>query len=299
MTPASIHDHPDRRGVWIRPWIIDLVDGDHAAALLLSQLLWWHQPSEVGKHKLRFERGGERWLTRLDEDWWPECRLNARQVRRIRKLLRGAGLIHHKVFRLDGSTISGWRPNLEAIQEAVESREIEGAPEFEDAPVDTPRLTLKRKSEASSRVAPEGKSHRSSAEASVLWNDAQASVPSSSKRGSTNNQENTLVREFERWWAVYPDHHAKADAEKAWRLALRRVGGDVERLLAAAVRFRDDPNRTPAFTPYPAKWLKGDRWEDDPLPSRLIRPAANGHGPTTTQGVAALAEYRQLRDGGV
>lgn len=77
---------------------------------------------------------------------------------------------------------------------------------------------------------------------------------------------------FDAWWAVYPRKTAKDAARKAYRAALKRA--TVEELLAGAERYRDDPHRTPQFTAYPATWLNGGRWGDEPLPSAGPPPRA-------------------------
>lgn len=182
------HDHPDNRGVWVETWVIDVCEGDLPAALLLSQLLWWHQPGKSGRQKLRFERGGFLWLTREDTDWWDECRLTLRQVRRIRQMLRRLGLVEHKVVRgTGGTTISAWRPQLEAIQELIELEPDQDS----DAPGvtsgrqsgDGPGVTSARQS----GVTPGGQSHGSDAGTSVQ-SDAGASLPSSFLEDEKDNR---------------------------------------------------------------------------------------------------------------
>lgn len=88
----------------------------------------------------------------------------------------------------------------------------------------------------------------------------------------------TLVAEpsfgFDDFWNVYPRRAEKAPARKAWSLALRRASAKV--ILAGAQRYRDDPNRDPAYTAHPATWLNRDRWEDDPLPPRSGVVTPNG-----------------------
>lgn len=111
-------DHPDNRGVFIETWTIDLLDGDLAAALLFSQLLWWHQPGKDGRPKVHYERDGYRWLLRSDEDW-QDCRLTLRQVRRIKAVLVAKGLVEVRRFKLGGAPTSAWRPLFDAVQEAI------------------------------------------------------------------------------------------------------------------------------------------------------------------------------------
>jgi len=71
---------------------------------------------------------------------------------------------------------------------------------------------------------------------------------------------------FPDFWAVYPRREAKRKAEQAYRTALRRASSG--QILVGARRYRDDPNREQSFTALPATWLNGDRWGDDPLPTR-------------------------------
>lgn len=112
----SFHDHPDKRGVLVRMWTLDLLDGDLHAALLLNQLLWWHQPGLDGTVKAKYERDGHFWLLRADDDWYDECRMTTKQVRRVRSVLAEKGLIEHRRFKLHGAPTSAWRPLYEAIR---------------------------------------------------------------------------------------------------------------------------------------------------------------------------------------
>lgn len=106
-------------------WVLEVVRGDHAAAVLLAQLLWWHQPGKNGKSRASFERGGERWLLRADDEWAAECSLSVLQVRRIRRMLVDLDLVVCARFRRDGAPTSAWRPNydtLTAVPEVDDSR---------------------------------------------------------------------------------------------------------------------------------------------------------------------------------
>lgn len=71
---------------------------------------------------------------------------------------------------------------------------------------------------------------------------------------------------FDEFWAVYPRKAGKRDARKAWDAARRGTPAAV--IIAGAERYRDDPNREPAYTAHPATWLRADRWDDEPLPPR-------------------------------
>lgn len=101
--------------------------------------------------------------------------------------------------------------------------------------------------------------------------------------GRTDGADVTPLRQvqemFDRFWAVYPRHEAKAKALAAFRKALKVV--DAESVIAAAERYRDDPNRDPQFTAHPATWLNAGRWDDEPLPSR--------NHPTAAPSAASIA----------
>lgn len=71
---------------------------------------------------------------------------------------------------------------------------------------------------------------------------------------------------FEAFWAAYPRKDDKRKAFTAWRRATREV--DNETLIAAAERYRDDPNRSPAYTKLATSWLNASAWENGPLPPR-------------------------------
>lgn len=74
---------------------------------------------------------------------------------------------------------------------------------------------------------------------------------------------------FDKFWKTYPRREAKQAANKAWNKAAKTV--DPRTIIAGAARYRDDPNRDPAFTAHAATWLNAGRWDDDPLPARNDR----------------------------
>jgi hypothetical protein len=81
--------------------------------------------------------------------------------------------------------------------------------------------------------------------------------------------------DFARWYAAYPRHEAKGDAEKAWRAVKPLPALDV--LLAAVewqkrdgcLRAREADGRS--LIPLPATWLRKARWLDE-------RPTTGGGG---------------------
>lgn len=74
---------------------------------------------------------------------------------------------------------------------------------------------------------------------------------------------------FERFWALYPRHTAKAAAVKAWD----KLKPDLElcRVMANAIRAQmRSPQWTegPEHIPHPATWLNGARWQDE-MPDKV------------------------------
>lgn len=92
---------------------------------------------------------------------------------------------------------------------------------------------------------------------------------------------------FDEWWEIYPLKKDKGRARIAWKTAVKKTS--VEVLLSAASAYRDDPNRSPAFTKYPASWLNAETWENGPLPQRATNPA----GGTAVERMAATARAMQ------
>jgi len=97
---------------------------------------------------------------------------------------------------------------------------------------------------------------------------------------------------FEDFWEQWPRKVAKADAQAAWKKAVRKV--DAHLIVDAARVLADSPFR-PAkqFIPYPATWLNKEQWTDAPpeapederkgsqkptlLPPRDATPAPHRH----------------------
>lgn len=110
-------------------------------------------------------------------------------------------------------------------------------------------------------------------EASASSSVEPLSLPSPTKpSGSSNQREMPAAAPpraddgFADFWAVYPRRQGKADALKAWRQ--RKCHTIAANVTAGAARYRDDPNRDPAYTKLPAGWIREGRWDDDPLPPR-------------------------------
>ena len=73
---------------------------------------------------------------------------------------------------------------------------------------------------------------------------------------------------FGEFWKVYPRKVEKIAAQKAFEKALQIVTADV--IIDGARRYANDPNRVDAYTAHPSTWLNAGRWDDEPLPERVL-----------------------------
>lgn len=73
------------------------------------------------------------------------------------------------------------------------------------------------------------------------------------------------MTEFDTFWKAYPKKVAKGDARKAWSQT-ESIRPELTELLAAieAQTKSDQWRRNEGqFIPYPATWLRGERWDDE------------------------------------
>ncbi len=76
-----------------------------------------------------------------------------------------------------------------------------------------------------------------------------------------------LVTDFDRFWQAYPRRTAKKDARKAWQ-KLAPEAALVEQILKALVwqvRQADWLKDGGTYIPFPATWLRAERWDDEPV----------------------------------
>lgn len=73
---------------------------------------------------------------------------------------------------------------------------------------------------------------------------------------------------FSEFWSIYPRREAKASAVKSWRK--HKLDREAERIIEDVRKRIADPGQwnDPKFTPLPASYLNGRRWEDEWQPQR-------------------------------
>lgn len=90
--------------VLLRPEYVDLLDGDHLAALMLGQIVYWYSPTDKNTRKLQAKLRGRPCLAKNSADWWDELRLTKKQAHRCLEVLRARGFIKSEVHLFAGKT---------------------------------------------------------------------------------------------------------------------------------------------------------------------------------------------------
>jgi hypothetical protein len=97
------------------------------------------------------------------------------------------------------------------------------------------------------------------------------SASSGTKPARSSRTMSFTEAEFQRFYQAFPLRKGPTAARKAFGKALAKT--DLETLVAAAERYRDDPTRSPEHTKWPQGWLNDERWLDESAAPE--RPAAS------------------------
>lgn len=74
---------------------------------------------------------------------------------------------------------------------------------------------------------------------------------------------------FEDFYAQYPRKKSRADARKAWDQMIKKGVDPIEIIDGLRINLESLKRREPQFIPYPATWLRGEGWADEPDPIRV------------------------------
>jgi hypothetical protein len=154
----------------------------------------------------------------------------------------------------------------------------ESAPPADNAP---PQNLHHPPAESAPGTVIEPKTKISPTERSTARNGQQSLLPDSEIPPAEDNGKPKRGRRiratgdplFDKWYAAYPVHKARGDAETAWAKAMRE-GADPQVLTAAAARYRSDPQVARGYGKHPATWLNKKCWldEDSPPPDPEAKP---------------------------
>lgn len=175
---------------------------------------------------------------------------------------------HSRTKTLNGRRIEKIGEFKYHIVNYVKYREIRSAEQRREQ-----NKEAKRRSRAKNK---ESQQHVSTASATVS-NGQQRSAMSAQVEVEVNNppispqgDENAkpTPKDFVVFYAAYPRHQGKGAAEKAWAKVCKN-GPSLRTILEAievqkeSADWQKDGGK---FIPYPATWLNGKRWEDEPSP---------------------------------
>jgi len=97
--------------------------GDLTAGFVLSQIIYWHLPNKDGHSKLRVQHDGHLWVAKKRDGWWGECRVTARQIDRVMKILEDRNLVETMTRKFNGDPMLHvrirWPEFLKAWQEQL------------------------------------------------------------------------------------------------------------------------------------------------------------------------------------
>ena len=115
------------------------------------------------------------------------------------------------------------------------------------------------------------KTDDASSESSSSVYVSDVSVPDSSvpKKKKAPKAE-TSCELFEEFWDAYPRKTQKGSAMKAWS---KMPADQKAQAIDAAKRFSPMVQQ-PSFVPYPATWLNGSGWDDNPMDMACCKPAS-------------------------
>ena len=71
------------------------------------------------------------------------------------------------------------------------------------------------------------------------------------------------MNDFAAWYEIYPRKVSRKDAEKAWNQLTPEQRFAAFESLPVHVRYWQVAGTSPEYLPYPASWLRGERWTDE------------------------------------
>ncbi len=87
---------------------------DLSSAAVLSRLRYWFGPSKKnGQCRASVRKDGKIWVARKDEEWWEECGVTPKQIRRIKVDLKTLGIVETAVFKFNNQTQVHWHLDIE------------------------------------------------------------------------------------------------------------------------------------------------------------------------------------------
>jgi hypothetical protein len=110
-------------------------------------------------------------------------------------------------------------------------------------------------------------------------------------------KKNNYTDDFEKFWLAYPDYRRteKPKAFSEWKLAIKKT--EPELIIKAVIGYGKTKQVTDGFAPYPAKWLKNERWNED-INLQTYQPSPPKRKVAENEIIASLARRRELHGEG-
>jgi hypothetical protein len=109
---------------------VEMCARDHAAAIMLSQVICWHRPNRNGGTNLTVERPDGWWLRKSAVDWDRDCAMTPSQSRRAMTKLRKLGIIRTAIWRYQGAPTTHIQLLWDGFVAAYE--QVPGTPPLDD-----------------------------------------------------------------------------------------------------------------------------------------------------------------------
>ena len=91
-------------------------------------------------------------------------------------------------------------------------------------------------------------------------------APPTTEQLAEPRERKQLDADWSAWWAAYPRKRGKGQALRAYRTARKKATAE-ELLTAISQQSKSLTARGAEYCPYPATWLNGERWTDQPDPT--------------------------------
>jgi len=263
---------------------IDICDGDHVIALVLSQIVYWFGPSKKdGECRCKGEWDGKPCLIRKRSSWWDECRITPRQIDRALKWLKKKGFIDfetHKSNFYNGETALHIFIKNDAIEVAVSAYFFVNnfpVPESPNGEVQNHQTVIPE--------SPAGESYKNHQTVTpTLDTMTTQELPLNIARSEQETQTASQLRQKKPKIAFNFEKNVfegiSEDDKKLWREA--NPGIDLNSEIAkATIWARDNPKKAKQnWTKFLGTWMKN---AGDKAQNRAIRQAQYGNSNATAR----------------
>jgi len=194
-------------------------------------------------------------LDRLDAD--TQAKVCLAIVAQIHDARSAAGKIGGRVTASAGKSIRNLKQNHVCIDPASDVSRFAS---------DRPRQN-RSKPEANGDLLSRARSYETNSKKGSKEEEGRLIQESESPLSESESHTHKADRDFEEWYSTYPRHAGKGQAARAYRAARKCVSADI--LLDGAHAYaRSVANADSTFTKYPATWLNGQCWLDEPAPAK-------------------------------